>query len=96
MTPDWPFADPPTTAVFTSKRILAGLDWIHYVTHDAEDGAWQFHPYAAPTPDEEAAVVSLRSIMDMDPAVKDLSDLPLGWCAWRADRDAPWQRSAKG
>ena len=40
----WPFLDPPNTAVFTSVRILDDEDWVHYVTHDQEDGARQFHP----------------------------------------------------
>jgi hypothetical protein len=42
----WPFSDPPNAAVFTSKKILDDNDWIQTVTHDEDDGAWQFHPYA--------------------------------------------------
>lgn len=88
----WPFTDQENTAVFTSRRILDGSDWVHYVTHDAEDGAWQFHPCAGPTPVEEAAVVSLRTMMDLDGSISALADLPLGWHAWRDRPDVPWTR----
>lgn len=40
----WPFEDPQNVAVFTVRSILDGDDWIYYVTHDEEDGAWQFTP----------------------------------------------------
>ncbi len=88
----WAFADPPNVAVFTSERILRGEDWIHYASHDADDGAWQFHPSGGITPEHEAAVVALHTIVDLDPSVNALADLPLGWHAWRPDRDAAWQR----
>jgi len=91
----WPFADPPNVAVFTSRRIIDGKDWVHYVSHDEEDGAWQFHPYSGPTPESEAAVVGLRTIVELDPSVAELHDLPLGWCAWRERPDASWQRQVR-
>lgn len=95
MVASWPFADPPNTAVFTSKRILNGDVWIYYVSHDEEDGAWQFHPKSGPTPESEAAVVSLRTVVELDPSITTLADLPLGWCAWREQQDASWQRVKK-
>ncbi len=91
----WPFPDPPNVAVFTSKRIVDGRDWIHYVTHDDEDGAWQFHPFGGPTPEAEAAVVSLSTIVKLDPTVAELGDLPVGWSAWRDDRGGVWQRERR-
>jgi len=91
----WPFSDAERTAVFTSKRVIDGSDWIHYVTHDADDGAWQFHPYSGPTPEQEAAVVSLRSILDLDDSVRSLSDLPRGWHAWRESTSSTWTRAPR-
>lgn len=91
----WPFPDPPNVAVFTSKRIIEGRDWVHYVTHDPEDGAWQFHPYGGPTPEAESAVVSLRTMVELDPAITELSDLPLGWHAWRDARWGQWKRERR-
>ncbi len=89
----WLFDDPPNVAVFTSKAVVEAGEAIVYVTHDAEDGAWQFHSKdGAPQSQSDARIVSLRSVVAMDPSVLLIADLPLGWCAWRVDKDAPWQR----
>lgn len=92
---NWPFLDPRNTAVFASVRILDEKDWVHYVTHDLEDGAWQFHPYGGPTNQKESAVVSLEHMLRIEPRIEELADLPLGWHAWRDDEDAPWTREPK-
>ena len=89
---EWPFADPPKVAVFTSKKIVGGDEWIYYVAHDEDDGAWQFHPPGQPTSEEDASVVSLATIVELDPTVRELADLPLGWCAWRESQSSAWQR----
>jgi hypothetical protein len=91
----WPFLDPPNTAVFTSVLILDEADWVHYVSHDEEDGAWQFHPYSGMTNEEEAAVVSLDHMLRIEPRLKELADLPLGWHAWRGSKNDPWTRAPK-
>jgi hypothetical protein len=93
---DWPFQDPPNVAVFSSKAVINEGQWIHYVSHDEEDGAWQFHSIdGAPASDSDARVVSLRSMLQRDDSIRLLADLPLGWCAWRQNKDAPWQREDK-
>jgi hypothetical protein len=90
----WPFEDPPNVAVIANRRIIAGSAWIAYVTHDEDDGGWQFHTDEPGSPTEEdALVVGLARIVALDERVAELADLPLGWCAWRIAKDAPWQRS---
>ena len=91
----WPFEDPQNVAVFTVRSILDGDDWIYYVTHDEEDGAWQFHPRAGPTREQDARVVALRIVMILDPSIGELADLPLGWHAWRESPGRPWVREPK-
>jgi hypothetical protein len=90
---DWPFADPPNVAVFTSVRLLEGEEWVHYVTHDLDDGAWQFHPYSGPTSEKESVIISLAEMLDLEPRISELADLPIGWHAWREKRDAEWMRA---
>jgi hypothetical protein len=91
----WLFDDPPNLAVITTRDIIKEGNWISYVTHDEDDGSWQFlHEGALPDLDD-ACVVALRTIVKLDNTVVQLHDLPLGWCAWRSSTDARWQRSKK-
>jgi hypothetical protein len=87
----WPFIDSPNVAVFTSKKILDGTAWIYRVSHDEEDGAWQFHPIGG-TAEEDAKVVGLKTMWDIDQSIAALSDLPLGWCATRSSVKNAWKR----
>ena len=89
----WPFADTPNPASLTSVDILDRRMPIVLVTHDEDDGTWQFHSAnGAPSSDSEARVVGLKTIVGIDPSVAVLADLPLGWRAVRADANAPWRR----
>lgn len=89
----WPFQDPTKLAAYTSRRIVYGEEWIHYVTHDADDGAWQFHPHSGPTPEADACIVSLENMLGREPRLAELADVPLGWHVWRQDPEAEWQRA---
>jgi len=88
----WKFQEPPNVAVITNKKIIQSGDWIAYVSHDEDDGGWQFHN-RDPLEEGNAVIVSLRSIFELDESIGELADLPLGWHAWRERKDAPWQRS---
>ncbi|GIO15372.1 hypothetical protein J19TS2_49270 [Cohnella xylanilytica] len=87
----WSFQDPETTAVITTQRILSRERPILYVTHDEDDGMWQFLD-GDPVSEEEAAIVSLGEIVGRDSSLSQLADLPLGWTAWRDSGDGDWQR----
>jgi len=91
---DWLFLDPPSVAVITTKEIVAGPAWIAYVTHDEDDGAWQFFGLSGPGTKEDAMVVSLQSIVERDESINQLADLPLGWHAWRENQADHWKRGA--
>ncbi len=89
---DWKFQDPPNLAVIVHRTVLYSGEWIAYVSHDADDGGWQFHSREVLTA-EEAAVVSLQNILELDAGIADLADLPMGWHAWREEPASTWQRS---
>mgnify|MGYP000974577912 CR=1 FL=1 len=88
----WSFSDPPSVAVFTTASIVNGTEWIAYVYHDEEDGAWQFHSLNSNTDEDEARIVSLKSITEIDNSVIALADLPLGWKACRQNKSDEWIR----
>lgn len=88
----WPFADPPNVATITVRQVLEGSP-ILYVSHDADDGSWQFLTGDEPQ-EKDGRVVALGTVVDLDPTVTELADLPLGSYAWRDTLGAPWQRSS--
>jgi hypothetical protein len=92
MPADWPFDDPENLAVITLKRIVRGETPILRVTHDEDDGGWQFLD-GDEVAVEEASLVSLRQMTRLDPSVLELADLPLSWVASRAGPGEPWQRA---
>jgi hypothetical protein len=89
---DWPFPDPPTCVARTLRQIAQDGEGIHCVTHDAEDGCWQFLGIHYPH-EKDAVMVSLEEMTILDPAILTLADLPLGWFAWRDKPADPWQRA---
>jgi hypothetical protein len=88
---DWPFDQPPNCAVITLRSIVSGGEPIVRVSHDADDHGWQFLG-ACDADADDAAVVSLGSIVKRDPSVLEVADIPPGWRAWRASTSAPCQR----
>jgi hypothetical protein len=88
---DWRFAEPENVAVITLQQILNEGEPILHVTHDSDDGGWQFLGWENARQDD-VKMVALRTIVRLDPSVQELFDLPPGWHAWRQTPDQPWQR----
>jgi hypothetical protein len=87
---DWPFADTPNTASITTRQVLEGAP-ILLVTHDEDDGGWQFLCGSTNDP-ADARVVGLGRMLERDGTLGELADLPEGWRASRVSADAPWER----
>ncbi|BFT72418.1 hypothetical protein [Paenibacillus sp. P36] len=90
----WPFDDPENVAVITTNKIMNRERPILYVTHDEDDGMWQFLDDGE-VKEEEARIILLKQIINIDPSLIQLSDLPLGWVAWRDKRDCLWIREKR-
>jgi hypothetical protein len=80
-------------ATFTVRQIMHDHEPILLVRHDEDDGAWQFLP-ASDVSMSDALLVSLESVVKLDPTVAELADLPTGWQATRAHPGAPWVRTS--
>jgi hypothetical protein len=87
----WLFTDARNTAVFTTRDFIEEGKPILLVTHDQDDGAWQFHT-GKTVPASDDKVVALDEIIFRDPSVVELTDLPLGWSAIRDSITSPWNR----
>lgn len=85
------FKEPLNTAVFTTKFVIEENMPITYVTHDLDDGAWQFFS------DDEfedfesiAKIVGLSEIIEMDKSILELADMPEGYYAYRESVNGKW------
>jgi predicted adenylyl cyclase CyaB len=92
MSLDWRFDESEETEVITLERILRGESPLLLVTHDLEDSTWQFldggHVF-----ESDGVTVFLGEMIQFDPSLESLADLPRGWYAWRTAPDDPWQRT---
>ena len=88
---DWKFPDSPHKLVFLSEAVQSGTEPITYVSHHAEDGAWQFLGDSM-AGESKPVLVCLHHPIDQDPSLKELADLPLGWWAGRSKPADPWIR----
>ena len=86
---EWPFTVPSNSVAFTNTRVLRENHPILLVSHDS-DGDWQFLCGA----DEpgECLLICLGCAYQRDVTVSAVADLPIGWRAWRASAENPWQR----
>jgi hypothetical protein len=87
----WPFKDACSTAIYTTPDIIEEEKPILLVTHDQDDGAWQFHTEKT-VPVSDAKIAALDEIVYHDPSVVELADLTLGWSAIRDSITTPWKR----
>ena len=86
------FNDFPDTMVITLKEILDGKKPVLYVSHDEEDGMWQFLDGSDELDIDNARIVTLEEILGVDSSLSSLLDLSIGWKAERVDRDTKWFR----
>ena len=82
-------------AITTSQVMDDGWP-ILLVTHDADDGAWQFVNGRGDTDKTESArVVEVEEVLRVDRSLIELADLPLGWRAWRQTAADEWIRGPR-
>jgi hypothetical protein len=90
----WRFPDPPDTAALTTREIVEHAQRVLQVRHDADDGSWQFYPGGTYSPDD-ARLSTLGELVDRDPSLEELGELPVGWVAVRDGEGQPWRRLAQ-
>jgi hypothetical protein len=84
------FNEADNTAVFTTRFVIEGKD-ITLVTHEKEDGAWQFFSDDKFDDFEDVAkVVGLGQIINIDDSVLEISDMPEGFMAYRKHKGDNW------
>ncbi|MGB4093323.1 MAG: hypothetical protein WBK46_15500 [Ruminococcus flavefaciens] len=83
------FLEDENTAVITTKAVIMNERPIVLVFHDKDDGMWEFLD-GEDVNEENAAVVSLSEILELDKSLNELAELPIGFGAFRDDKDQDW------
>lgn len=88
MSNKFPFSDSSDTACITCSHVLNDNKPILYVSHDY-DGYWQFLCGGKHT-EEDARIVSLANILEIDETMSDLAELDYGEFAEAEDISSDW------
>lgn len=86
------FNEDLNTAVLTTRFVFNDRKPILSVFHHAEDNMWEFLSEEISGCDADFMVVSLGEMIQLDPSIETLADLPLGKCAIRANVNSQWVR----
>ena len=89
---EYKFLDDKNTMAITTKKILSGQSDILLVSHDEDDGMWEFLD-GEDVCEENALVVSMFEMVQIDESINKLYDLPLGWIAYRESKTTEWIRN---
>lgn len=87
------FDEDPRLGVLTTAAVLAGAP-VLMVSHDADDGGWQFLCGTTNDP-ADGRIVHLEEIVAMDPTVTEVADMPPGWVAFRSITGGEWTRELR-
>ena len=86
---DWRFREPEHTCVFASVRVTRGGFPVLMVIH-RDDGDWVFS-CGTTDADEHAVQACLGCVVDRDPTLARVAELPRGHLAFRETAAHPWQ-----
>lgn len=90
VTSRYQFEQSENTACFSCRHVIKGSAPILYVTHDADDGGWQFLCGGDHT-EEDAMIVCMGEVVKIDPSVNELHAIPEGTGATRETRGGAWK-----
>ena len=85
----YPFEAPENTAVITCCHITENYADILYVSHDEDDGIWQFLCGESHN-SRDARIVSLGEVFSLDNTIFPLGEMPCGYVAQRKSKDSNW------
>lgn len=84
------FKDAPETACIVCQHVLDGKNPITFISHDKEDGMWQFlcsedHIL------EDVRLISLAEACKLDESINQVADLPRGFVMERTEAKGRWK-----
>lgn len=86
----FPFNDAPNTSTIICSHILEQGADILYVSHDEDDGMWQFL-CGKSHETTDAKLVSLEEVFALDNSIAQIANMPCGHIAIRRDAASKWK-----
>ena len=90
----FPFYDAPNTATIICCHAMNEDAPILFASHDEDDGMWQFL-CGGSHDDDDARLVALEEVFEIDNSVGELKKMPCGCYATRENRESSWIISKK-
>ena len=88
---EYKFQDTENTACFVCDHVLNKERPILNITHDLEDGFWQFMCGQNDHDESNAKIISLKQATEIDNTINDLYEMPLGVGAERVSIKDKWK-----
>ena len=87
----WEFDQERNVAAITTRQVVHDDLPILNVAHYEDDHSWAF-TCGTTGKSEDLMVVGMGQIVDMDPTLHSIADLPPGWSAYRESVNGEWNR----
>jgi hypothetical protein len=89
---DWKFDQARNVATVTTNKVMLEKHPILMAVHYEEDDSWAF-TCGTTNKSEDLMLVGMGEVVDLDPTLGSIADLPPGWSAERKSVDSSWVRS---
>jgi hypothetical protein len=90
---DWPFDQARNVAAVSDASVVDDRAAVLLVVHYSEDDSWGFFS-GEPFIPERGKVISMGEVLEIDPTLRTVADLPPGWTARRQHVGDSWAREA--
>ena len=84
------YKEPDNLAVISCSHVIRSCEPILLISHDLDDGGWQFLCGNREHEKDEAMIVVLEEIVAVEPTILDMADLKLGYIAQRLSKGERW------
>ncbi|MEH6446922.1 MAG: hypothetical protein V7784_23770 [Oceanospirillaceae bacterium] len=88
---DWPFDQAQNVAAITTKQVVENSFSILMVVHYKDDDSWAF-TCGTTNRSEDLMLVAMGEVINLDPTLYSIADLPSGWSATRESINSEWVR----
>jgi hypothetical protein len=90
----WPFDQAEDVAAITTRQVLEDRLPVLLVMHYQDDHSWAFL-CGTTAESSDARVLSMREVLERDPTLASIADLPPGCSARREAVGASWYREVE-